>query len=462
MAGSCPEGTGPADAPPPTPAPPLARYLSLDSLASGAGADPQQQHWRHHELSRALAAGDQADELRRIRASVADSTGKAREKVRSLHGAIQKLDRSSLSVEELQSNVLQSPDGTFSCGFYSIYANAFMFSIWYSNSAEKTIIWSANRDRPVHARRSMLTVKKDGSMVLTDYDGTVVWHADGDLIDARYARLLDTGNLVLEGASGPGIKRRLTLDPDGNLRIYSLNSSDGSWQGCAAIVNITCGAAQALFPDVHKTDSGESNWIYFYGYKELEMATANFKDELGRGGSGVVYKGILDDNRAIAVKRLENVRQGKQEMLVYEFVENGSLATILFNSNILVGWKQRFNIAVENILLDQNFEPKIIDFGLAKLLRRSGSNQIISQVRGTRASDVPVGLDDELHMELRKLVRTLSERLNREEHAWIAEFVDEDRNKRPTMEAVVQILLSSAEADSSMDQVMENEVSICI
>jgi len=113
-----------------------------------------------------------------------------------------------------------------------------------------------------------------------------------------------------------------------------------------------------LFPDVQRTGSGESKWFYLYGfiaaifvievifissawlfvlrrdlrpaqtlegyrvlsthfrrysYKELEMATANFKDEHGRGGSGVVYKGMLRDYRAIAVKRLENVRQGKQE-----------------------------------------------------------------------------------------------------------------------------------------------------
>ena len=91
---------------------------------------------------------------------------------------------------------------------------------------------------------------------------------------------------------------------------------------------------------------------------------------------------------------------------------------------------------------------------------------------------------DNPEMEIRKLVRTLVHRLNRDEHAWIAEFVDfrlngqlnhwqsrmliklavscleEDRNKRPTMQAIVQILLSTDEADSSMDQVMENEMSI--
>ncbi|CAN6326375.1 unnamed protein product [Urochloa humidicola] len=97
MAGSFREGAGPGDAhaPPPTPTPPLSQYLSLDSPAWGP--DPkqqqQQQHYRHAELRRALNADDQADELRRIRASVQDSTGKAKEKVRSLHDAIQKLDK---------------------------------------------------------------------------------------------------------------------------------------------------------------------------------------------------------------------------------------------------------------------------------------------------------------------------------------------------------------------------------
>ncbi|KAL6865238.1 hypothetical protein ACP4OV_016389 [Aristida adscensionis] len=707
---------------------------------------------------------------------------------------------SSLSVEEHQSSVLQSLDGTFSCGFYSIYMNAFTFSIWYSNSAENTIVWSANRGRPVHARRSKLMLQKDGSMVLTDYDGTVVWsaEAEGDLADVKYAQLLDTGNLVLKDISGkvvwqsfssptdtllptqpitattklvsttqlhvsghyifrfgdmsilsliyddpdvsdiywpdpdtpffdngrkrynntrlgvlddlgqfvssdfaaqqelvasdagPGIKRRLTLDPDGNLRVYSLNSSDGTWsvsmaampepckihglcgpngichysplpscscppgyeminpgnwsQGCRAVVNITCDDAQPVrflrlpntdfwgndqqqleslsfqaCKDICLRDCTCKGFLYVLGiglcfpksllfsgrsypprhgprtmyikipregrgqpklwkvtesylpisrdngYKELEMATGNFRDEIGKGGSGVVYKGILNDDRAIAVKRLENVRQSKQEfqselsiigrinhmnlariwgfcsegshrMLVYEYIKNGSLANILFNNNIFLGWKQRFNIALgvakglaylhheclewvihcdvkpENILLYQNFEPKIIDFGLAKLLKRGGSNQVISQVRGTvgyiapewisglpitakvdvysygvvllelvsgtRVSDMPVQVDDELHIELKKLVRVLADKLNREEQSWTAEFVDfrlngeldwlqaraliklaiscleEDKNKRPTMEAIVHILLSVSEADCATQHVM--------
>jgi hypothetical protein len=70
MAGSFRDGAGPGDAP--TPA--LAQYLSLDLLPWAA--DPK--HSRHAEVRRALAADDQPDELRRIRASVSDSATKAR------------------------------------------------------------------------------------------------------------------------------------------------------------------------------------------------------------------------------------------------------------------------------------------------------------------------------------------------------------------------------------------------
>ncbi|XP_066165142.1 putative receptor protein kinase ZmPK1 isoform X2 [Oryza sativa Japonica Group] len=110
--------------------------------------------------------------------------------------------KSSLSVDDYQNDVLQSADGTFSCGFLTIYSNAFAFSIWYTNSKNKTVVWTANRGRPVHARRSVVTLQKDGAMVLKDYDGTVVWQSDSNSIDVQYAQLLDTGNLVMKNSSG--------------------------------------------------------------------------------------------------------------------------------------------------------------------------------------------------------------------------------------------------------------------
>lgn len=74
MAGSFRDGAGSVDAPQPTPTPALAQYLSLDPLPWAA--DPK--HSRLAELRRALAADDQPDELRRIRASVSESTAKAK------------------------------------------------------------------------------------------------------------------------------------------------------------------------------------------------------------------------------------------------------------------------------------------------------------------------------------------------------------------------------------------------
>jgi hypothetical protein len=180
-----------------------------------------------------------------------------------------------------------------------------------------------------------------------------------------------------------------------------------------------------------------------YTYSSVKRATGNFTDVIGSGGSGVVYKGVLEDDRVVAVKVLKNVSQSEQEfqselsvigriyhmnlvrmwgccsegrhrILVYEHIENGSLANMLFDERgSVLGWDQRFWIALgvakglaylhneclewiihcdmkpENILLDQDLEPKITDFGLAKLLNRDGSDAGLSRIRGTRGYMAP-------------------------------------------------------------------------
>ncbi|KAM0877369.1 hypothetical protein ACQ4PT_035510 [Festuca glaucescens] len=110
--------------------------------------------------------------------------------------------KSSLAVEEYETSILRSQDGTFSCGLHRIYTGAFTFSIWYSDSLNKTVVWSANRGRPVSSRRSAVTLRKDGVMVLTDYDAAVVWQTEDSLPNVQYTQLLDTGNLVLKNTSG--------------------------------------------------------------------------------------------------------------------------------------------------------------------------------------------------------------------------------------------------------------------
>ncbi|XP_051128325.1 putative serine/threonine-protein kinase isoform X2 [Andrographis paniculata] len=162
-----------------------------------------------------------------------------------------------------------------------------------------------------------------------------------------------------------------------------------------------------------------------FTYNELRAATNNFhrSNKIGRGGFGTVYKGILKNGREVAVKMLSaESKQGVREflteidtisnvkhpnlvellgccvhepnrILVYEYVENSSLDRALLGSkrSIKLEWERRSIICVgtarglaylheelvphivhrdikaSNILLDQDFQPKIGDFGLAKL-----------------------------------------------------------------------------------------------
>ncbi|GMN47718.1 hypothetical protein TIFTF001_016887 [Ficus carica] len=648
---------------------------------------------------------------------------------------------SSLTVDK-ESEFLISPNGTFSAGFLEVGTNAFGFSIWFTNSAEKTVVWMANRDRPVSAKQSKMTLNRNGNMVLTDAYGLIVWSTDTFSTSNVEAHLLETGNLVLidqatthfiwesfdfptdtllplqhlvknttlvsvrsKGThlsgvynlkfddsnvldliyNGPqlssiywpivsngvfaagrtpynssriavldefgrfissdelefmasdygfGPKRRLTLDYDGILRLYSLDESTGFWdiswlpgsldschvqglcgeyaictykdlkptctcpdgferndlsdwsKGCRPSVNLSndhdkldfmqllntnyygydletlkftisfedcrnscltdtrckgflyatdgqgmcfpksqlvngfrtpdtqsdayvkvttvssptvsaqadeliCSDTEILLTNNDaKGENSDKNgymrylrwfvgsfgvievicfgfwWCFVFRkhvneeminmgyivlalgfkrftYTELKRATKNFKEEIGKGGFGSVYKAILDDGRVVAVKRLEGILQGNTEfwaevsiigninhrnlvklwgfcteknhkLLVYEYVKNGSLDKLLFSdSSPALGLEQRYKIAVgtakglsylheeclewvlhcdvkpQNILLDDQLEPKVADFGMSKLFKDVTHDVGFSRVRGTRGYLAP-------------------------------------------------------------------------
>ncbi|KAJ1284704.1 hypothetical protein BS78_03G225600 [Paspalum vaginatum] len=657
---------------------------------------------------------------------------------------------SSLSVEDHARPFLVSPDATFSCGFLEAGENAFSFSVWYTDAANKTAVWTANPGAPVNGRGSRISFGRDGALALADANGTVVW-ASKTTGGGLAVSLLDSGNLVISDPSssgtpavwqsfdwptdtlvpsqrltkgtalvsgyfnlyfdndnvlrlrydgpdissiywptpdytafqngrttynssriavldgtgvflssdnlrvdaadlGPGVKRRLTIDPDGNVRIYSLDASTGGWtvtwaamaqpcsahglcgknaiceyqpslrcscapgyemvdrsdsrKGCAPVFSFSvtnCSQAPATPPeqrftfvavpytDFYGYDAGynssvtfedckklclemcscvafsyrlqgygvcypkdelfngytspnfpgtiylkvpidfdaaapsvsarsskglacnprgpdvvqgpadtfptprnsSTKWSYLFAfatalgvldiifiatswwflsskqsipssleagyrmvtgqfrrftYRELKDATGNFKEELGRGGSGVVYRGVLDGGKVVAVKKLTNVArgdeefwaemtvigrinhinlvriwgfcsQGKHKLLVYEYVENESLDRHLFDTDRKpLPWRERYRIALgtarglaylhheclewvihcdvkpENILLTREFEAKIADFGLAKLSKRDGAGDDsfqLSQMRGTTGYMAP-------------------------------------------------------------------------
>ncbi|KAM1525281.1 hypothetical protein COP2_009973 [Malus domestica] len=149
-----------------------------------------------------------------------------------------------------------------------------------------------------------------------------------------------------------------------------------------------------------------------FTYAELTRATGNFKQKIGKGGFGTVYKGLLDGGRVVAVKRLEGVLQGEAEF----WAENGSLEKILF-LDVEFGLEKRYNIALgtanglsylheclewvlhcdvkpQNILLADDLEPRVADFGMAKLFKdihgiRDSHGIGFSRVSGTRGYLAP-------------------------------------------------------------------------
>ncbi|BFG31917.1 hypothetical protein CerSpe_181910 [Prunus speciosa] len=110
---------------------------------------------------------------------------------------------SSLSVED-DSDFLISPDKSFTCGFYGVGTNADWFSIWFTHSKDRTVVWMANRERPVNGMGSRVSLSRDGSMVLRDVDGTIVRESSTSTPTggAERAELLNSGNLVLKDSQG--------------------------------------------------------------------------------------------------------------------------------------------------------------------------------------------------------------------------------------------------------------------
>ncbi|KAM0067947.1 putative protein kinase RLK-Pelle-DLSV family [Helianthus debilis subsp. tardiflorus] len=198
-----------------------------------------------------------------------------------------------------------------------------------------------------------------------------------------------------------------------------------------------------------------------YSYSDLKKATKDFREEnkLGEGGFGDVYKGTVKDGNIIAVKKLaigsttakdnfesevrviSNVHhrnlirllgccsKGPELLLVLEYMANGSLEKYLYGEKRgTLNWKQRFDIIFgtarglaylheqyhvtiihrdikpSNILLDNEFQPKIADFGLARLLPEDQTH-ISTRFAGTLGYTAP---EYAIHGQLSEKVDTYS------------------------------------------------------
>ncbi|KAI9385929.1 hypothetical protein POPTR_011G129350v4 [Populus trichocarpa] len=193
----------------------------------------------------------------------------------------------------------------------------------------------------------------------------------------------------------------------------------------------------------HENDKGkkEDLELPLFEFTAIANATSNFSinNKLGEGGYGPVYKGKLVDGQEIAVKRLSrSSRQGLNEfknemillnklqhrnlvkllgccierdekMLIYEYMPNGSLDSFIFNGTKgkMLDWSRHFNIISgiargllylhqdsrlriihrdlksSNVLLDDHMNPKISDFGLARMFLADQTEGDTSRVVGT-------------------------------------------------------------------------------
>lgn len=111
---------------------------------------------------------------------------------------------SSLSVEHAD-DVLTSPDGVFSAGFFPVGDNAYCFAIWFSepySEGNRTIVWMANRDQPVNGRKSELSLRKSGNVIITDAGRLTVWSTDTVSESSVFLYLHENGNLILQKSEG--------------------------------------------------------------------------------------------------------------------------------------------------------------------------------------------------------------------------------------------------------------------
>ncbi|CAJ2637019.1 unnamed protein product [Trifolium pratense] len=193
-----------------------------------------------------------------------------------------------------------------------------------------------------------------------------------------------------------------------------------------------------------KTHEGFS--IRRYKFSDIKKMTNNFEVKLGQGGYGTVYRGKLINDRLVAVKIL-NASKGngedfmnevssitktshinvvallgfcfdrRKKVLIYELMSNGSLDKFIYNNQPgaiqSLSWEilyqiakgiargleylhrgcstriLHFDIKPHNILLDENFCPKISDFGLARLCPKKESIISMSDARGTMGYVAP-------------------------------------------------------------------------
>ncbi|KAF5932277.1 hypothetical protein HYC85_028448 [Camellia sinensis] len=278
-----------------------------------------------------------------------------------------------------------------------------------------------------------------GNFVIYNNDSSIIWQSSdfptdtilGNQTLVRGRRLVSSASSSFDHSSG---RYRLQMQFDGNLVAFPINCSDPDFAYASASASSLPGAngyynltitisGLRLLTLANASASGASPLVIIYratldddgifrhrvhkykklsdnaklglsiddfslrsfSYNELEEATQGFREEMGKGSFGTVYKGTLlsgGNKNIVAVKRLENIVEdegdrefqfqtevtaigrthhrnlvrllgfcveGRRKLLVYEYMNNGSLADVLFKEDTSrhLGWKERVKIALD-------------------------------------------------------------------------------------------------------------------
>ncbi|KAG5255094.1 G-type lectin S-receptor serine/threonine-protein kinase [Salix suchowensis] len=317
-------------------------------------------------------------------------------------------------------------------------------SMWFSNTMNLRECKNKCLEKCNCTAYSNLDIRNGGS-------GCMLWF--GDLIDIRvfseneqeiYIRMAGS-ELVVDNGDGANINKKSKAKK--RIIISTVLSAGILLLGLAFVLSVwmkrqqknrqIADSLERSANHMHKEDLE----LPMFDLGTLACATNNFsvENKLGEGGFGSVYKGTLEDRRAVAVKRLsKNSRQGLDEfknevnyivklqhrnlvkilgcciqgdekMLIYEFLPNKSLDIFIFEetNSFQLDWPKRFNIITgiasgllylhqdsrlrvihrdlkaSNILLDDELNPKISDFGLARSFGGNETEANTNTVAGT-------------------------------------------------------------------------------
>lgn len=251
---------------------------------------------------------------------------------------------------------------------------------------------------------------------------------------------------------------RTVLGPLQRCSQYVAGSSPGQYEGprffsvklVIGLALLLCSLAFAVVAVLKaralRKDRDAKSWK-MTAFQKLDFARDDVLESLkednviGKGGAGIVYRGIMSNGEEVAVKKLMRFGSAgsahdhgfsaeiqtlgrirhrhivrllafcsnhETNLLVYEYMPNGSLGELLHgNKGGHLHWQTRYKIALEaakglcylhhdcsplivhrdvksnNILLDSNFEAHVADFGLAKFLQDSGASECMSSIAGS-------------------------------------------------------------------------------